>query len=355
MRGVGARDRASTSPRASSAPARRPSSGSGASNARATCSPRTAGKARSSSSPASRSAARSVTRAARERNSAFGRCRAFMRRTPWHTRRAAADCRLDGVAQSAAGGVARADAAALDRASDGGGRRRHHRGGDRGRRTLIYEPRPAARPAHAAYRPVARLTMTALAVSNVVLWILVLLLSVVVLALVRQLGVLHERIAPAGALMLNRGPPVGEPAPVLEVADLEGHAHRVGAARADGRSTLLLFVSPTCPVCESLLPAVKSSRKDERAWMDVILASDGDTLEQRQFVRSQGLDGIPYVVSAALGLAYQVGRLPFAALLDEHGILRARGLVNSREHLESLFEAKRLGVASLQEYFSGAL
>jgi methylamine dehydrogenase accessory protein MauD len=58
------------------------------------------------------------------------------------------------------------------------------------------------------------------------------------------------------------------------------------------------------------------------------------------------------VVSAALGLAYQVSRLPFAALLDEKGILRARGLVNSREHLESLFEAKRLGVASLQEYFS---
>ena len=59
-------------------------------------------------------------------------------------------------------------------------------------------------------------------------------------------------------------------------------------------------------------------------------------------------------VSAALGLAYQVSRLPFAALVDEHGVLRARGLVNSREHLESLFEAKRLGVASLQEYFSGA-
>jgi methylamine dehydrogenase accessory protein MauD len=197
--------------------------------------------------------------------------------------------------------------------------------------------------------------MTTLAVSNVVLWILVLVLSAVVLGLMRQLGVLHERIAPAGALMLNRGLAVGEPAPALVVNDLEGHAHQVGTARADGRSMLLLFVSPTCPVCKTLLPAVKSSRKDERAWMDVILASDGDTLEQRHFVRSQGLDGIPYVVSAALGLAYQVGRLPFAALLDEQGILRARGLVNSREHLESLFEAKRLGVASLQEYFSGAL
>ncbi|HLY53036.1 MAG TPA: methylamine dehydrogenase accessory protein MauD [Steroidobacteraceae bacterium] len=194
--------------------------------------------------------------------------------------------------------------------------------------------------------------MSALAVSNALLWVLVLVLAGVVLALTRQLGVLHERIAPAGALMLNRGLTVGEPAPVLEVAALDGRALKIAAARADGRSTLLLFVSPTCPVCKTLLPAVKSSRRDERAWLDVILASDGDTSEQREFVRAQGLEDIPYVVSPALGLAYQVSRLPFAALLDEQGVLRARGLVNSREHLESLFEAQRLGVASLQEYFS---
>jgi methylamine dehydrogenase accessory protein MauD len=197
--------------------------------------------------------------------------------------------------------------------------------------------------------------MTALAVSNVVLWVLVLVLAAVVLALTRQLGVLHERIAPAGALMLARGLTVGEPAPALEVTDLAGRTLQPGAARSDGRSTLLLFVSPTCPVCKSLLPAVKASRRDERAWLDVILASDGDPAEQRAFVRAQGLDDIVYVVSTALGLACQVSRLPFAVLVDEQGIVRARGLVNSREHLESLFEAKRLGVASLQEYFSGAV
>jgi hypothetical protein len=49
----------------------------------------------------------------------------------------------------------------------------------------------------------------------------------------------------------------------------------------------------------------------------------------------------------------ETGWLPFAALLDALGRLRARGVVNSREHLESLFEAQRLGVASLQEYFAG--
>lgn len=196
--------------------------------------------------------------------------------------------------------------------------------------------------------------MSALAISNIVLWVLVLALAAVLLAVVRQLGVLHERIAPAGALMLNRGLKVGDAAPVLTVADLKGASHEIGVARSDGRSTLLLFVSPTCPVCKSLLPALKSSRRDERDWLDVILASDGELREQEDFVRAQGLESIPYVVSAALGLAYQVSRLPFAALLDEQGVLRARGLVNSREHLESLFEAKRLGVASLQEYFSGA-
>ena len=60
------------------------------------------------------------------------------------------------------------------------------------------------------------------------------------------------------------------------------------------------------------------------------------------------------MLSAPLGMTYQVGRLPFAAIIDSAGILRARGLINSREHLESLFEAKRLGVASLQEFLQAS-
>ena len=196
--------------------------------------------------------------------------------------------------------------------------------------------------------------MTALIVSNIVLWVVVLGLLAVVLALTRQLGVLHERITPVGALMLNKGLTVGEQAPEMEVVALDGVHMKVGTPRPDGKSTLLLFVSPTCPVCKSLLPVVKSSGKDERDWLNVILASDGSPEEHREFARANGLAGIPYVVSAPLGMTYQVSRLPFAALLDEAGVLRARGLVNSREHLESLFEAKRLGVASLQEYFANA-
>lgn len=190
----------------------------------------------------------------------------------------------------------------------------------------------------------------ALVVSNTVLWVVVLALCAVVLALVRQIGVLHERIAPAGALMLRRGLKIGEPAPTMTLTDLDGRVVAIGTSGTSPRSTLLVFVSPTCPVCKALLPVLKSSRLSEGRWLDIVLASDGAEEEQRRFTAAQGLQDFPYLVSTALGMAFQVDRLPFAALVDEGGILRARGIINSREHLESLFEAKRRGVASLQEY-----
>src|SRR5437773_11685383 len=65
----------------------------------------------------------------------------------------------------------------------------------------------------------------ALLVSNAVLWMVVVLLGCVVAALARQIGVLHERVAPAGALMVGKGPAVGEPAPVVRVEDLTGTVH----------------------------------------------------------------------------------------------------------------------------------
>jgi hypothetical protein len=54
--------------------------------------------------------------------------------------------------------------------------------------------------------------VNALIISNIVLWFVVLAVLVALLAVIRQLGVLHERIAPTGALMLNKGLKVGETA-----------------------------------------------------------------------------------------------------------------------------------------------
>ncbi len=192
----------------------------------------------------------------------------------------------------------------------------------------------------------------ALLVSNLILWLAVIGLAVTVLALTRQIGVLYERVAPAGALMVGQGPKVGERAPELELADLRGRPVRVGGSAAAGRSTLLFFLSPTCPVCDTLIPVLKSLRAAEGGWLDIVLASDGDVQRQQTFVRDKALDDFPYVLSTQLGMTFQVSKLPFAVLIDEHGVIRAKGLTNSREHLESLFEAKERGVASIQDYMT---
>jgi methylamine dehydrogenase accessory protein MauD len=192
----------------------------------------------------------------------------------------------------------------------------------------------------------------ALIVSNVVLWVLVVVLSGVVLALTRQVGLLHERVAPAGALVTGGGPRPGEVAPVLELEDWSGHPLQLGGRDPEGRATLLFFLSPTCPVCRTLLPLLEPVARAEGRRVRCVLASDGPRTEHAAFVHRHGLE-TRYVLSTELGLAYQVGRLPHAVLIDAEGVVRARGLVNTREHLESLFEAEARGVASLQELLAG--
>ena len=189
-----------------------------------------------------------------------------------------------------------------------------------------------------------------LIISNIILWALVLVLVAVVFALVRQIGVLYERVAPAGALMAGKGLKSGELAPVFDLQTIQGKAFRLGGERSDGKSTLLFFLSPTCPVCKTLLPVLQAMRSSEADWLEIVLASDGDEQEHREWLKKQKLESWPYILSPQLGMTMQVAKLPFGALIDEKGILCARGLVNSREHIESLFEAKAQGVASIQEF-----
>lgn len=189
----------------------------------------------------------------------------------------------------------------------------------------------------------------ALVASVVVLWVVVLVLVVAVLALARQIGVLHGRLAPAGALMTTAGPKVGELAPTLSIETLDGGTLEVGGA-ADA-AQLLLFVSPTCPVCKQLVPTAKALARSERRRLRLAFASDGgDPERHRHYVQDMGIEKYPYVVSLELGMRFEVGKLPYAVLVGPDGVLRSKGLVNNREHLESLVEAMDSGFESIQDY-----
>lgn len=185
-------------------------------------------------------------------------------------------------------------------------------------------------------------------VSNVLLWIVIFLLLIVVYALARQIGVLHERVAPVGALMPMSGPKIGETIEPVTVHSLSGSRLIVG--QPGNPRTFLYFLSPGCPVCKSLLPVVQDLARRE-ADLQVIYASDGESNAiHERYAEEHGIKPDDYVLSQELGLTLGVNKLPFAALLDGQGVLRARGLVNSREHLESLLTADELDVSSLQEY-----
>lgn len=194
--------------------------------------------------------------------------------------------------------------------------------------------------------------MQALLVSNALLWLAVLSLACVVLALVRQLGVLHARIAPVGALDTGAGPRPGDAAPELLLEDWLGQRLRVGGASEDGRSSLLFFLSPRCPVCKALLPALSAIARQECDWLRVVLASDGARAEHAALVEEHEQAAQHFVLSTPLALAYRVGQLPFAVLVDPAGTVRAAGIVNTREHLESLFEAQARGAPTLQSWLA---
>jgi methylamine dehydrogenase accessory protein MauD len=190
----------------------------------------------------------------------------------------------------------------------------------------------------------------ALIISQIALWVLLLVLAGLQLALLRQVGVIHERIAPMGALTLDKGPKEGESSPLFDLLDIRKRRVKIGGVSASGKSSLVFFLSPSCPVCKKMLPILKSSARTEASWLEILLASDGEPAEHERFVDAQSLGDFPYILSQELGMAYRVGKLPYAVLIDETGVVRAKGLINTREHLESLIQAKEMGVASIQEY-----
>ena len=194
--------------------------------------------------------------------------------------------------------------------------------------------------------------MDTLTISVVLLWLAVIALGVMLWDLSRQVGVLFERVAPMGALVTDAGPAVGDASPSFSLRGIQSEPVQIGGPSE--RPTLLFFLSPTCPVCKKLIPVLKALARDERRHLQIVLASDGEAAEHLRFVNEQGLQSLPYVLSTELGMGYRVSRLPYAVLLDAQGVVASKGLVNSREQLDSLLNAHDLGTPSIQQYLGKA-
>jgi methylamine dehydrogenase accessory protein MauD len=171
------------------------------------------------------------------------------------------------------------------------------------------------------------------AVSYVVMWLLLAALTVVVVALARQIGTLHLRLGPRGALEIDdEGPPLGEAPPPEDGTDAGGRPARVGGP---GEPQLLLFVSPGCHLCEQVLPSLPAvARKHE---LTPYVMADLDAEETvSQYGRRR--IGARVVSAVGIGQRYRVPGTPYLVVLDRTGVVRAKGTVNNLEQLEGLVE-----------------
>lgn len=158
---------------------------------------------------------------------------------------------------------------------------------------------------------------------------------------------LFQEIAPVGALTNARGPQPGDVCPAGTFATLAGQ----GMALAGGATPrLLLFVSATCPISRKVIPIARSFCAQER--LELVLAGDDAAAVQAHFAHQTGTEPALFINDPALGRALEVDKLPAAFLLDQQGVLIARGLVNNREHLESLLNAWESGFGTVQAYIA---
>jgi methylamine dehydrogenase accessory protein MauD len=174
-------------------------------------------------------------------------------------------------------------------------------------------------------------------VSYFVLWIVVALLVFVVLGLLRQLGVIQIRLGPEpGVLITEDGLKRGAEAPDFQRPDLLTGG-TINFRELLSRRVLLLFLSPTCESCRTLiadLNGLMTSREDELAVVAVCTA--GETA-CRQFARRFGVK-VPLVADPdnAVSADYDVQRTPFAFLISSQGRVLIRGVVNSWPQIEAL-------------------
>lgn len=169
--------------------------------------------------------------------------------------------------------------------------------------------------------------------SYMALWIFVAVSIFLWVAILRQIGLLHTRLGPTGALQSEDGPELGTKLPVDNFVALDG-SHGI---LHQSKPTLVGMVQPGCSVCDSILPAFRKMSRQPHPHTGVLLVIEApDRATAETYVASKGLSAQHVVTVKDLGKSLNVSSTPFAVLVDTTGVVLSKGLINSMEHVESL-------------------
>jgi methylamine dehydrogenase accessory protein MauD len=176
-------------------------------------------------------------------------------------------------------------------------------------------------------------------ISYIVLWLFVIALGVLVLLLYRQLGIMYLGTAEG---VSRDGLARGARAPDFSLTDQYGQPQRLSSYR--GTPVLLLFGSPHCSPCRILLPQLHDWAR-QHSDIKVLWLNSASAEESKRFVEETGatLPVAPYSPEENLLDKYKVRVTPFLFIVDENGVVRAKGLVNSKGGLDMYYRELKTG------------
>lgn len=168
--------------------------------------------------------------------------------------------------------------------------------------------------------------------SYIVLWGLVLFQGVAIFVLLRQLGIMYLGTAQGVA---GDGLALGSRAPDFNLADLSGEP--ISLADFRGRPLLLVFGSVNCAPCRNLVPDLHRFAAERREELGVLFLCRGTAEGARGFASELAIQ-IPFAShpDEALPEKYKARVTPFAFIVDGEGVIKAKGLANNYQHLETL-------------------
>lgn len=182
--------------------------------------------------------------------------------------------------------------------------------------------------------------------SYLALWLLVAAETLIFLALLRQVGVLHTRIGPRGAMAME-GPVLGDLAPSESFLTVDGSDFVFRASNLNAR-LVALFVNPSCSACEAVMTSFRTFVRSMKESVEGAVVIAAEPSDAASWARKRHWKG-PVIASKRPLEILKIPSTPFAVMFDGKGRILAAGLVNSLEQLESLIARKEGRPGDLDE------
>ena len=175
------------------------------------------------------------------------------------------------------------------------------------------------------------------------LWIVVIALGVLELfetallvLLLRALGQIKQQGRLAGSQGQSSGIDglaVGEKAPSFVAVDQHDQALRMDDFK--GRKRILAFITPGCTPCAETIEVLNAFSQDAHD-VAVLIVGDTDRQQNMMYAVEHHAQMPVLTPDTTVDDIYQIRMKPFAFVIDEEGIVRAKSGLNDREHLEGL-------------------